>query len=371
MGRSPCCDESSGNVKKGPWTPEEDEKLIDYIKKHGHGSWRTLSKRAGLNRCGKSCRLRWANYLRPDIKRGKFTPDEERIIVNLHSLLGNKWSKIASHLPGRTDNEIKNFWNTHIRKKLLQMGIDPDTHKPRTDFNHLINLTHLLAAAMSSNSGNPMMNMNTPTWGRNPNIALQGDVTSQLSQLHLLQNLLQIMNSNTFVNLGNNPNFPLGNPSFNNSYLNGSNILQTVEPFAGLKSEEYGSQSNPTTGLLSQSDYSSDFFQHGLSTNTQELECYNKLSNTTNQAEINPLFPALVASSPVITDGTCSSFNQMENKNSSCCNTAPTSTAQSPNNNSNTIFDDLEKLLQDDETSASYWKDILDLTSICASENSW
>ncbi|XP_057761738.1 transcription factor MYB41-like [Arachis stenosperma] len=339
MGRSPCCDESSGNVKKGPWTAEEDEKLIDYIKKHGHGSWRTLSKRAGLNRCGKSCRLRWANYLRPDIKRGKFTPDEERIIINLHSLLGNKWSKIASHLPGRTDNEIKNFWNTHIRKKLLQMGIDPDTHKPRTDFNHLINLTHLLAAAMSSNSGNPMMNMNTPTWGRNPNIALQGDVTSQLSQLHLLQNLLQIMNSNTFVNMGNsNPNY---NPSFNNSYLNESNTLQAV----GLKSE--GHANNPQHG-------------GGAVNNTQEI------SSQGNEEE-NPLLPALVASSPVVSDGTCSSFNQMENNNSSCYNTAPTS------NNSNTIFDDLEMLLQDDQTSDSYWKDILNFTSTytSASTNSW
>lgn len=90
MGRSPCCEENVG-VKKGPWTPEEDEKLIDYISKHGHGSWRTLPKRAGLNRCGKSCRLRWTNYLTPDIKRGKFSEEDERIIINLHSVLGNKY----------------------------------------------------------------------------------------------------------------------------------------------------------------------------------------------------------------------------------------------------------------------------------------
>ncbi|EXC38429.1 Transcription factor [Morus notabilis] len=121
MGRSPCCDEKSG-LKKGPWTPEEDKKLIDYIATNGHGCWRSLPKLAGLNRCGKSCRLRWTNYLRPDIKRGKFSEEEERIIINLHSVLGNKWSKIATHLPGRTDNEIKNFWNTYLRKKLLQMG---------------------------------------------------------------------------------------------------------------------------------------------------------------------------------------------------------------------------------------------------------
>ncbi|XP_044494520.1 transcription factor MYB92-like [Mangifera indica] len=143
MGRSPSCDESG--LKKGPWTPEEDQKLVKHIQKHGHGSWRALPKLAGLNRCGKSCRLRWTNYLRPDIKRGKFSQEEEETILNLHSVLGNKWSAIASHLPGRTDNEIKNFWNTHLKKKLIQMGFDPMTHRPRTDI--FLSLPHLIALA--------------------------------------------------------------------------------------------------------------------------------------------------------------------------------------------------------------------------------
>lgn len=140
MGRAPCCDKNG--LKKGPWTPEEDQKLIDYIQKHGHGSWRTLPKNAGLARCGKSCRLRWTNYLRPDIKRGRFSFEEEETIIQLHSILGNKWSAIAARLPGRTDNEIKNYWNTHIRKRLLRMGIDPVTHSPRLD---LLDLSTLLA----------------------------------------------------------------------------------------------------------------------------------------------------------------------------------------------------------------------------------
>ncbi|KAJ8769551.1 hypothetical protein K2173_005154 [Erythroxylum novogranatense] len=144
MGRSPCCGDESG-VKKGPWTPEEDQKLVKYIQKHGHGSWRALPKLAGLNRCGKSCRLRWTNYLRPDIKRGKFSAEEEQTILNLHAVLGNKWSAIAGHLPGRTDNEIKNFWNTHLKKKLIQMGFDPMTHQPRTDI--FSSLSRLIALA--------------------------------------------------------------------------------------------------------------------------------------------------------------------------------------------------------------------------------
>ncbi|KAJ8556051.1 hypothetical protein K7X08_022809 [Anisodus acutangulus] len=117
-GRAPCCDKSK--VKKGPWTPAEDLKLISFIQKHGHGNWRALPKQAGLLRCGKSCRLRWINYLRPDVKRGNFTPQEEDTIIKLHHSFGNRWSKIASNLPGRTDNEIKNVWNTHLKKRILK-----------------------------------------------------------------------------------------------------------------------------------------------------------------------------------------------------------------------------------------------------------
>ncbi|KAI9124713.1 hypothetical protein K1719_004635 [Acacia pycnantha] len=131
MGRSPCCDKVG--LKKGPWTPEEDQKLLAYIEEHGHESWRSLPVKAGLQRCGKSCRLRWTNYLRPDIKRGKFSLQEEQTIIQLHALLGNRWSAIATHLPKRTDNEIKNYWNTHLKKRLTKMGIDPVTHKPKND----------------------------------------------------------------------------------------------------------------------------------------------------------------------------------------------------------------------------------------------
>lgn len=127
MGRSPCCEKAHTN--KGAWTKEEDQRLIDYIRAHGEGCWRSLPKAAGLLRCGKSCRLRWINYLRPDLKRGNFTEEEDELIIKLHSLLGNKWSLIAGRLPGRTDNEIKNYWNTHIKRKLITRGIDPQTHR--------------------------------------------------------------------------------------------------------------------------------------------------------------------------------------------------------------------------------------------------
>ncbi|KAM7504651.1 hypothetical protein LguiB_003555 [Lonicera macranthoides] len=127
MGRQPCCDKLG--VKKGPWTAEEDRKLVNFILTNGQCCWRAIPKLAGLHRCGKSCRLRWTNYLRPDLKRGLLSDDEEKMVIDLHARLGNRWSKIAASLPGRTDNEIKNHWNTHVKKKLIKMGIDPVTHE--------------------------------------------------------------------------------------------------------------------------------------------------------------------------------------------------------------------------------------------------
>ncbi|GMI99999.1 myb domain protein 96, MYB DOMAIN PROTEIN 96 [Hibiscus trionum] len=128
MGRPPCCDKIG--VKKGPWTPEEDIILVSYIQEHGPGNWRSVPTNTGLLRCSKSCRLRWTNYLRPGIKRGNFTEQEEKMIIHLQALLGNRWAAIASYLPQRTDNDIKNYWNTHLKKKLkkLQTGVDGQNH---------------------------------------------------------------------------------------------------------------------------------------------------------------------------------------------------------------------------------------------------
>ncbi|XP_027082805.1 uncharacterized protein [Coffea arabica] len=118
MGRTPCCDKTK--VKRGPWSPEEDQILKKHLLDYGTGgNWITLPQKAGLKRCGKSCRLRWLNYLRPDIKHGPFTPEEDNLICTLYSKMGSRWSIIASQLRGRTDNDVKNHWNSKLKKKQM------------------------------------------------------------------------------------------------------------------------------------------------------------------------------------------------------------------------------------------------------------
>ncbi|KAL5730720.1 hypothetical protein ACHQM5_003514 [Ranunculus cassubicifolius] len=134
MGRFSICPKTG--LKKGAWTPEEDRLLVSYISKYGHWNWRELPKFAGLSRCGKSCRLRWLNYLKPNIKRGNFTREEDEIITKLHQKFGNRWSAIAASLQGRTDNEIKNHWHTHLSKATTQnktsKGVKPMIIKRET-----------------------------------------------------------------------------------------------------------------------------------------------------------------------------------------------------------------------------------------------
>ncbi|GLJ47503.1 hypothetical protein SUGI_1002860 [Cryptomeria japonica] len=141
MAKSPCSSEDSV-INRGAWTAYEDMILSEYITIHGAQEWRSLPIKAGLKRCGRSCRMRWLNYLRPDIKRGNISADEDELIIRLHRLLGNRWSLIAGRLPGRTGNEIKNHWNTHLRKKSLSHK--PPLPKPNTKSN----LTPVMATAV-------------------------------------------------------------------------------------------------------------------------------------------------------------------------------------------------------------------------------
>ncbi|KAJ4842954.1 hypothetical protein Tsubulata_026613, partial [Turnera subulata] len=355
MGKPPSQDEAG--LKKGPWTPEEDRKLVDYIQTHGHGSWRALPKHAGLNRCGKSCRLRWTNYLRPDIKRGKFSEEEEQIIINFHAVLGNKWSAIAQHLPGRTDNEIKNFWNTHLKKKLLQMGIDPVTHRPRTDhLNILANLPQLLAAANFSSL------MNVP-WDNA--LRLQLDAT----KLQLMQNIIQALGPTP-------PNIEAL------AHLRPSSLQDHHHLYEYLRTNNSpveGLVGTSTTGLSGLSSQDVSHFQSIFPTSLEDqppphhhqqqpfsaddyhpVKDSTKVSANLDHAQLGPpsailpppnTLPQLVAASP----GECSPGNEMETKiNQNDIISNPSSTS--------TTFEMWGDLM-DDEASDIYWRDIIDQAS--------
>ncbi|KAL1346319.1 hypothetical protein HN51_020003 [Arachis hypogaea] len=147
--------------RKGLWSPEEDEKLIRYMITKGEGCWSDIARNAGLERCGKSCRLRWINYLRPDLKRGAFSLQEEDLIIHLHSILGNRWSQIAARLPGRTDNEIKNFWNSTVKKR-LKLNNNSTSSPNNTDSSepNSIRDNNVVMGTTTSSNNNGIMHIN-------------------------------------------------------------------------------------------------------------------------------------------------------------------------------------------------------------------
>ncbi|GAB2270992.1 hypothetical protein Dimus_005848 [Dionaea muscipula] len=104
-------------IRKGPWKVEEDVVLLNHVKKYGPRDWSSIRSKGLLQRTGKSCRLRWVNKLRPNLKNGcKFSTEEENTVIELQAQYGNKWARIATHLPGRTDNDVKNFWSSRQKR---------------------------------------------------------------------------------------------------------------------------------------------------------------------------------------------------------------------------------------------------------------
>ncbi|XP_021820537.1 transcription factor MYB120-like [Prunus avium] len=173
--------EGSDGLKKGPWTAAEDQILMEYVRKHGEGNWNAVQRNSGLNRCGKSCRLRWANHLRPNLKKGVFSREEERRILELHAKYGNKWARMASQLPGRTDNEIKNYWNTRVKRRQRQcLPLYP--HDIKQSHSQATSLTIPSLAPLTTTIQNPFQPI---TNGSTPTFSFQTQSPTQSH--HLLQ----------------------------------------------------------------------------------------------------------------------------------------------------------------------------------------
>ncbi|KAK3031446.1 hypothetical protein RJ639_035269, partial [Escallonia herrerae] len=157
-------------LKKGPWTAAEDVILTDYVRRHGEGNWNAVQRNSGLMRCGKSCRLRWANHLRPNLKKGAFTIKEERLILQIHSKIGNKWARMASQLPGRTDNEIKNYWNTRLKRRqraglpIYPQEIKQQAHQQQKQLQTQPNSSSSSLSSLLSSSSSPASQQHKPNY---------------------------------------------------------------------------------------------------------------------------------------------------------------------------------------------------------------
>ncbi|OMP11821.1 hypothetical protein COLO4_03671 [Corchorus olitorius] len=158
-------EEEMMDVRKGPWTDEEDSMLKAYVHIHGEGRWNSVARLSGLKRTGKSCRLRWLNYLRPEVRRGNISLEEQLLILELHSRWGNRWSKIAQHLPGRTDNEIKNYWRTRVQKQAKQLKCDVNSKQFRDAMRYvwIPRLIERIRASNSSDSSSGQLSSSSAT----------------------------------------------------------------------------------------------------------------------------------------------------------------------------------------------------------------
>ncbi|XP_057806114.1 transcription factor MYB108 [Salvia miltiorrhiza] len=234
--------EEEMELRRGPWTVEEDFTLINYIAHHGEGRWNSLARCAGLKRTGKSCRLRWLNYLRPDVRRGNITLEEQLLILELHSRWGNRWSKIAQHLPGRTDNEIKNYWRTRVQKHAKQLKCDVNSKQFKDTMRYLWmpRLVERIQAAASSSAPAappppPPYHLNTPN-----------SSSSSFGQ-------------------------PTNNMVASQTTPDNSSASESTENYAVIHNQEYSYPPNHNSCYADQQTLTNqtDFFNQGLDFNTQ------------------------------------------------------------------------------------------------------
>ncbi|KAJ9181758.1 hypothetical protein P3X46_005817 [Hevea brasiliensis] len=248
-------EEMVGDLRRGPWTVEEDFKLINYIATHGEGRWNSLARCAGLKRTGKSCRLRWLNYLRPDVRRGNITLEEQLMILELHSRWGNRWSKIAQHLPGRTDNEIKNYWRTRVQKHAKQLKCDVNSKQFKDTMKYLWmpRLIERIQAANTTATSISTANTAAPTTG----VATASTTTDPNHHNHLIINSTDMGNGQWAAVAHGGAGFVAN--EFGVAQVTPSTYTTPETSSTAASSDSFGTQ-------VSQNDYYSmnpDYFQSG------------------------------------------------------------------------------------------------------------
>ncbi|AES64921.1 putative transcription factor MYB-HB-like family [Medicago truncatula] len=296
------------DLRRGPWTVDEDLALINYIANHGEGRWNTLARSAGLKRTGKSCRLRWLNYLRPDVRRGNITLEEQLLILELHSRWGNRWSKIAQYLPGRTDNEIKNYWRTRVQKHAKQLKCDVNSKQFKDAMRYLWmpRLVERIQAAASTsatlatatNNGLPSGTTTVTTNNTPYNINNNFDVHSDANML-----TPTIMNTNSLCGSHVAQSYTPENSSNGAAAASSDSFGTQVSPISELTQDYY----NVPVGSNNNNNPNSDYYQQAQQFGF--FDCITSPSGLFPQMDFNSMEP----NTPWIQGDTSDNFWNVEN----------------------------------------------------------